>query len=233
MITKRPVLFFDIETCANPENLALMPEPKAPGNLKDPAKIAAAIEEKKAELIANAALDPDYGKVLSIGYAFGADRAITVTVAGDKLSEERIDLSGEIVQHTYTLSENDLIEDFWDAFASCRGNCVGYNILGFDLPYLMRRSMYLGVKVPIMPALARYRVEPVTDLMMILCNWDTYKAKGLKQVARLLGIPNDCPDADGSQVKGMAPEQLRAYQVSDVKLNIALFERMNGVYFNL
>jgi hypothetical protein len=69
--------------------------------------------------------------------------------------------------------------------------------------------------------------------MMILCNWDTYKAKGLKQMARLLGIPNGCPDIDGSQVKDLTPEQLREYQASDVKLTIELFKRMNGVYFNL
>lgn len=67
---KQNRIFFDIETQANPENLALAPEPKAPGNLKDPAKIAAAIEEKKRDLIESAALDPDYGKVLSIGLSY-------------------------------------------------------------------------------------------------------------------------------------------------------------------
>lgn len=36
-------LFFDIETRANPAACALMPDPKAPANLKDPEKIAAAI----------------------------------------------------------------------------------------------------------------------------------------------------------------------------------------------
>lgn len=220
MSEKIPVLYFDIETQANPENLLLMPEPKAPGNLKDPEKIAAAIAEKKAEQIETAALDPDYGKVLSIGYAIRTAEPIVVNMVGAAVGE-------------YTLSEVDVIEDFWAAFYLCQGRCVGYNILGFDLPYLLRRSMALGIRVPLMPVLARYRVEPVTDLMMILYNWGAEKYKGLKQVARLYGIPNDCPDVDGSKVKDLTPDQLRAYQESDVRLTIGLFNCMNGVYFNL
>lgn len=225
-------LFFDIETQANPENLALMPEPKAPGNLKDPAKIAAAIEEKRAELIEMAALDPDYGKVLSIGYScgYGTQNQIVVHAVGEVYFAE-INGNGEVDEFSYT--EKDLISGFWKFFAECNGCCIGYNILGFDLPYLMARSMYLGVKVPLIPNLAKFRTEPITDLMAIRYNWDTYKAKGLKVVAKLHGIPNACPDADGSKVKDMTAEELRAYQESDVRLVIDLFNKMNGVYFNL
>lgn len=217
-------LFFDIESCACPENLALAPEPKAPANLKDPAKIQTAIEEKKRELIENAALDPDYGKVLSIGYAFGLDMPITVNAVGDRAFPDSEPTTAE-----YTLSENDLIEDFWDAFASRRGACVGFNILSFDLPFLMARSMYLGIKIPYLPMLAKFRTEPVTDLYAIRYNWGP--GKGLKQVCKLLGIKNDCEGVDGSQVKDLDPETLRKYQASDVKLTIELYKRMNGVYF--
>lgn len=83
-----------------------------------------------------------------------------------------------------------------------------------------------------MPNLAKFRTEPVTDLMMILYNWGSDKYKGLKQVAKLYGIPNDCPDVDGSKVKDLSPQQLRDYQTSDVNLVIQLYERMNGVYFS-
>ena len=89
-------LFFDIETLANPENCALMPEPvvDAPANYKDPEKITAYVAEKtaaaKAAALEKAALDPDYGKILSIGYAFSDDpdqvsvyfsRAIPITLS--------------------------------------------------------------------------------------------------------------------------------------------------------
>lgn len=231
--TRKPMrLVFDIETAANPENLALMPDPKPPANLKDQAKIEAAIAEKKAEQIEMAALDPDYGKILSIGYAAGPDMPISVTLVGESVCVEWDPETGNEVSFR-EVTEADVLTEFWEAFARCGGNCVGYNILSFDLPYLLRRSMYLGVQVPYFPVLARYRNEPVTDLMAILCNWDSYKAKSLKQMARLLGITPLCPDADGSKVKDMDRQTLRTYQVSDVDLVQQLFKKMNGVYFSL
>jgi hypothetical protein len=226
-------IFMDIETQANPEACSLMAEPKAPGNLKDPEKIAAAIEEKKRELIEQAALDPDYGRVLSIGYALSIDGPVHVRMAGDVYFAEQMHEAdtGELVIVEYTYSECELLSGFWKLFADVRGYCVGYNILSFDLPYLLARSMYLGVKVPFVPALAKFRTEPVTDLYAIRYNWGP--GKGLKQVCKLLGIPNDCPDVDGSKVKDLTREELYAYQVSDVKLVQALASRMNNVYFCL
>jgi hypothetical protein len=226
-------LFFDIETASNPETCALMAEPKAPGNLKDPEKIRAAIEEKKAELIEQAALDPDYGRVLSIAYATAPDGPVTVRMVGDvyHASQCHDADTGELVIVEYVYCEKELLGNFWKLFADVRGACVGYNILSFYLPYLMARSMYLGVKIPFTPMLAKFRPEPVTDLYAIRYNWGP--GKGLKQVCKLLGIPNDCPDMDGSQVKNMSREQLFEYAASDVKLVQALYQRMNGVYFSL
>jgi DNA polymerase elongation subunit (family B) len=139
-------LFFDIETTANPEACALMAEPKAPGNLKDPDKIRLAIEEKRAEQIESAALDPDYGKVLSIGWAID-NGPVLVEYVG---THQGMQAMGELVDFHY--SECDLISEFWQIFQSCNGNCVGYNILNFDLPYLMRRSMALGFAFRCCPA---------------------------------------------------------------------------------
>jgi len=153
--------------------------------------------------------------VLSIGYAFSADADVEPFVLG----------AGE-------KTEDQILQEFWYLFWSCGGYAVGYNILGFDLPYLLRRSMALGVRPARLPNLARYHTEPITDLMMILYNWGADKYKGLKQVARLYGVPNDCPDVDGAMVKNMTPEQLHAYQVSDVKLLCRLYNMMNGVYFH-
>jgi hypothetical protein len=241
MTTYKPSrLFFDIETLSSPEACALMPEPKPPSNYSDPVKIAKWIDEAKAEAIEKAALDPDYGKVLSIGISYG--EFISAWIVGEPFGpqpepEPVFDNSGEITDGTITynlpppnlLTEHDMISMFWDHFAECRGNCVGFNILSFDLPYLMARSMYLGVRVPFIPMLAKFRTEPVTDLYAIRYNWGP--GKGLKQVCKLLGIVNDCPDVDGSKVKDLKPDELRAYQISDVRLVMELYRRMNGVYF--
>lgn len=206
-------MFFDIETKALPNALDIMPEPKAPANLKDPAKIAAHIAEKKAEQIANAALDPDLASVEAISwFVHGFDP--TVNILGDS------DLPNEC----------NLIRRFWEMFNHCQGYCVGYNILGFDLPFLLRRSFALGIKPGRwMPNLAKFRVEPVTDLYAILYGWGP--GKGLKWISRRYGLKNLVPDLDGSQVATMDRETLRRYSMSDLDLVRQLYDKMNGIYF--
>jgi DNA polymerase elongation subunit (family B) len=204
------MLFFDIETEAHPDAIQFIDEPTAPANYKDEAKIAAYIADKKAELIDRAALDPDYGMIVAIG------------VKIDKLNIQTF-LKGD------KFSESDLIREFWRLYASENGNCCGYNIIGFDLPYLMRRSFDLGVKVPMIPDLRRYQTYPTLDLMMVLYGWQNFKS--LKFVAKRYGLHNPLPDLDGSQVKNMDADTLRSYVESDVMLVYQLYKRMEGVYF--
>jgi len=212
-------LFFDIETQANPEALDSAPEPKAAGNLKDPEKIAADIAAKKTELIEKAALDPDYGKILSVGWATDPDsKEMTVLVTGEKDSQDN------------ELTESMVIDLFWSALDNCNGNCVGFNILSFDLPYMMRRSMALGIRPLNMVKLIRYYTEPITDLYPILYHWQPY-GKGLKAIAKLYGLNVLANEVDGSMVATLTTEELIKYQVSDVYLTQQLYNKMNGIYF--
>lgn len=210
---KNNILFFDIETEANPEALEFIPEPKAPANYKDEEKIAAYIAEKKSEVISTAALDADYGKIIAISMQVGVDSEPKAYLIGDPGFE----------------TEESLIAHFWTVFQRCAGVSCGYNIINFDLPYLLRRSFDLGVSVPLVPVLAKFRTEPTIDLMGILYNWGM--AKGLKWVCKRYGIQNDLPDLDGSQVATMDRETLRAYAKSDVELVANLYQRMAGIYF--
>ena len=208
----KSILFFDIETTANPDAIALLPEPTAPANYKDADKIAQYITEKKTEQITQAPLDADLGKVIAISLQSGIESPVEVHLTGDP----------------ETKTENDLIRWFWAAFAKADGRSCGYNIIGFDLPYLLRRSFDLGIQVPIQPQLSKFRTDPTTDLMAILYNWGP--AKGLKWVCKRYGINNPLPDLDGSQVANMDPETLRKYAGNDVSLVVELYKRMCGVY---
>jgi DNA polymerase elongation subunit (family B) len=232
---KQNRMFFDIETGVNESMLAFVNQPKAPANLKDPVKIQAAIEEKMAEIVSNAALDPDLGKILSIAYATNEDGPVIAHAVGEVYWAEMVydhpeNEEPSVIEWAYT--ERDLLSGFWKVFVQCNGLSVGYNLIGFDIPFIMRRSMALGVKTPCVPNLAKFRTEPITDLMPILYNWEFGKWKGLKQVAKLYGLPVETPDVDGSMVKNMTEKELLAYNVSDVKLTIALYKLMNGIYFN-
>jgi DNA polymerase elongation subunit (family B) len=209
----KPVLFFDIETTANPDAIALLPDPSAPANYKDADKIAQYVSEKKAEQIAQAPLDADLGKVIAIAMQFGVENQVEVSLAGD--SETR--------------TETELIKWFWSAYARADGRSCGYNIIGFDLPYLLRRSFELGITVPIFPRLAKFQIEPTIDLMGILYNWGT--PRGLKWVCKRYGIENPLPELNGSQVAEMDRETLRKYAGNDVYLAVELYKRMCGVYF--
>ncbi len=202
------ILFFDIETEGNPEVYDIMPEPSAPANYKDADKIASYIADKKAEQLSTAALDPDYGRII----------AISMQVNGEMVTND-----------IYSESEYHIVDDFWTAYNKCNGVSCGYNIIAFDLPYLMRRSFDLGIDVPIKPVLAKYRTEPTIDLMGILYNWN--QAKSLKWVCKRYGIDNPLPELDGSQVKDMDAETLRKYSANDVQLVVELYKKMQGVYF--
>ena len=203
------MLFFDIETEANPDALALMPEPQAPGNYKDADKIAAYVAEKKAEQVERAALDADYGKIVAIGWKVKSDPIMSMIYTED--------------------GEANMLGVFWQMLYEQKGHCCGYNVIGFDLPYMLRRSMELNVPVVFKPNLAKYRLLPTLDLMGVLYNWQNFK--GLKFVAQRYGLDNPLPDLDGSQVATMEPDTLRAYVENDVNLVYQLWQKMSGVYF--
>jgi predicted PolB exonuclease-like 3'-5' exonuclease len=206
-------LYWDIETVPNEQALKFVETPKAPKNLKDPDKIEAAVTEKLEEIVNNAGLDPDLCSIRTIAYALGLNGEVKVDIVNKKRKEA------------------DVINDFWEAFARCSGNSVGYNIIAFDFPIVLRRSFDLGLKVPFLPNLIRYRNEPTTDLMQILSGWDWKFSKKLKWICKRYGIPVPAGDDDGSMVSEMSDKQLKIYAESDVTITRELYRRMNGIYF--
>jgi hypothetical protein len=223
----KSILFFDIETTANAEAIALLPEPSAPANYKDQDKIAQYITEKKAEQIAQAPLDADLGKVIAISLQNGIESPVEVHLIGDPETQTESDLIRHLADFKCFICGQVLMW-FWSLFVKADGRSCGYNIIGFDLPYLLRRSFDLGIQVPIQPQLSKFRTDPTIDLMAILYNWG--QAKGLKWFCKRYGIKNPLPDLDGSQVVNMDPETLRKYAGNDVFLVVELYKRMCGVY---
>ena len=229
-------LFFDIETRANPAALARLPEPEAPANYKDAAKIAAAIAEKKAQQAAQATLDPDTGYVSSIAWQAGLNAEPQVRILVPMTADVTGSVPDTVTLYVYSdAAERDrmerlLLEHFWAAFAQAQGSCCGYNVIAFDLPFLLRRSMALQVPPPaVLPMLAKYRTDPVRDLFALLYQWGP--GKGLKTVAQLYGLPNELPGVTGADVAGMNWRTEAAYAVNDLQLLIALHQRMAGYFW--
>jgi uncharacterized protein YprB with RNaseH-like and TPR domain len=173
-------ILFDIETGPLPEKeLAAVMPPFDPsevktGNIKDPEKIAAKIAEAevnhKRNFIENAALDPLTGRVVAIGLLHHSTREFVVIGHDDEAR---------------TLAE------FWSV---CRAEIVngtrlvGFNILQFDLPFLLRRSWKHRVPVPLGLRRGRYWSDELSDLRELWQLGDRQARGSLDCIAKHLGV---------------------------------------------
>lgn len=134
---------FDIETKVNPGvEDQFDPESVALGNVKDPEKIAAKVEEAKARFIDKAALSPSLSRIVSIGfYGHGFKTPMIQTARKDD-------------------DEEKLINEFFHVFTSMRDRAiVSFRGLSFDLPFLYHRARVWRNKgvFELPPATARQR----------------------------------------------------------------------------
>lgn len=238
-------IFIDIETEANPDVEDLVKIPSAPSSWKDEKKIAEYAREKKEEAIEKMALDPDYGKISAISYGFVDDAHAlnirTLIVEKNKIPKSNIYADFFVEKSkcpilTYSICESEffLLRDFFssDIFSFSGGVFCGFNLLSFDLPYIMRRAMTLRIpdSKRFLPFdLAKYRTGKVLDLMQILYNWNT--PKSLKWIVKRYHLDNPLPDLDGSQYATMDLETRIAYVSNDIYLTWQLYEMMKGYYF--
>lgn len=168
-------IVFDIETVPQDEAklLALAPEFTAAANLKDPEKIAASIAKKRADYLADAALNWKTAEVVLIG-------------AGDDAE----------IQSLTANSEKELIGNFLGMLAAALGDGVavgGHNVKGFDLPMLVNRARVHGLKVPA-NVLTFWKGRPqwadnIFDTLEILSFGKSFDGNGVDDVARVFGLP--------------------------------------------
>ena len=168
-------IVFDIETVPqdSAKLLALAPEFTAAANLKDPDKIAASIAKKRADFLADAALNWKTAEVVLIG-------------AGD---------DAEIRSFTAD-SEKQLLGDFLDLVSAALGDGVvvgGHNVKAFDLPMLVNRARVHGLKIP-RNVLSVWRGrqqwhDNIFDTLEILSFGRSFDGNGVDDVARVFGLP--------------------------------------------
>jgi DNA polymerase elongation subunit (family B) len=93
----------------------------------------------------------------------------------------------------------------------------------FDFPYLCRRMLVNGIKLPAMLDIAGKKPWEVGHIdTMELWKFGDYKHyTSLKLLAKIFGIPTPKDDIDGSQVREVYydeknPERIRIYCMKDV-----------------
>ncbi len=167
-----------------------------------------------AEVEAKAALSALTGEVLAIGYR------------GDKVI---LDFVGE-------RSESMLLVKFWTMYKTLRTagrKMVGFNINGFDIPFLVQRSWVNGVPVPdtVFTGPQRYLEQTFVDLMKVWSGgaWGTFGK--LDTIARALNVGAKTPGVHGGDFARLFrdPETTQSaldYLANDLDMTFGVAERL-------
>lgn len=202
--------YFDVETIPDQSEGALeraKESVKVPANYKNPDTIAAYIEENAQEAWENTALDGWKGHVACISTF---DREYII----DDIKDEKFALSHFFKE----LPESTL---------------VGHHIVGFDIPFLTKRALVLGVKLPpehIWPRSLKPWDNKVFDTMKQLGNGKEFIS--LDNLASNLGIKGK-GNMTGKKVHYMwqngLHDEIAEYCADDVRIVREIHERFLSV----
>ena len=216
----------DIETIPNKDTFDSIPEPECTDKrIKDPAKIAAHIEAKRLKLRDDAALDPLTGRICAIAYVGMIDGK----------DAEHVD----VIEAATDEAERTIIQGAMMMLGKPEARIVTWNGIGFDLPYIYKRAMVLGVNPadfdapPLNAWTKRYSADRHYDLMMIWGAWRDFVK--LDTVAGMVLGENKIEIDFKLFLEFLETAEGRAklgeYCLQDTRLTWRLFERMNGTIF--
>jgi hypothetical protein len=194
------------------ENTAAKPRSgvaKAIDSVRSAREEEKSLEEQRRKLLS---VTPEYCRIAAIGWAVGG----SAVVAELAMSEAE---------------EIAILRRFWDLVASVDQIC-GFNVLAFDLPVILVRSMLLGVEPTKQINLGPFNNRQVVDLMVARYGKGG-KAMKLKALVKTLGIEVPAGDDNGADVGEMLandPERLKRYVASDVHITRALRDRFLGLF---
>jgi hypothetical protein len=179
-------IVFDCETVAIDGAGMYLETASAPANYKDEAKIAAYVEQANREALNRAALDIDLGRIVALG-SLQNDSDPIVALARDEQDEA------------------DILRAFWSRVTRentySRPTLIGFNCLGYDLPLMLRRSLYLGVPAPRFQ-MGKYRHDGIEDLMLSLSFDGAVKYRGLSFYCKRFAL-DVSDETSGSDIAAM------------------------------
>jgi predicted PolB exonuclease-like 3'-5' exonuclease len=214
-------ILFDIETgpLSDAELAAVEPKFKPPGNYKKPEAIAEWMAEARKEWVAGAALSAITGRVLAIGYGRNDNgtRDVHLSIEDDEAAMIR--------GFWRNYQGATKIGDAWETDGRTRW--VGFNIFGFDLPFLIRRSWKLNVPIPEGLRIRGWWSDRWLDLMDLWQLGDRRGYVSLDSVARHLGVGQKSGNgADFAKTLKEDPQAARVYLSNDIQLTMGVHDRL-------
>lgn len=167
---------------------------------------------KEDELYERSSFDGTYSRIVCIG----------LLVFSDSMTPQ-----GAV--SWYGADEAGMLRQFWQRLAELRPSLfITHNGLGFDLPFIKKRSVIHQVRPSIDINLAKFRTEPVYDTMAVWSNWDTRGWVKLDILARALNV--ETKSGSGKQVAEMWAHRqckdIAEYCLQDTYVTYACYERM-------
>lgn len=217
------VLFIDIETVPAVADFTQLPE-EWKGLWEKKARTLTKTDESADELYKRAGIYAEFGKIVCIG------------VGVLRRGKDGLQLRVKSIQGHH---EAELLQEFADllnrSFGGSSFLLCAHNGKEFDFPFLARRMMVNGIKLPRLLDMSGKKPWdiPHIDTMELWKFGDFKSFTSLNLLAHLFGIPTPKDDIDGSMVWSVYWEEnnlerIARYCVKDVVTLVQLFLKFRG-----
>ncbi len=175
------------------------------------------------------ACDGNLGRILCIGYSEqNKDGFITNHGCFGWREEPR----------NFESDERIILAEFWQflrGFDTSRDLIIGHNIIDFDLPFIVQRSIIKDVRPTVDFYFGKYRKTPIFDTMRVWDCWKWGNSTSLKKLAYALGL--ECPKNGGIDGANLYDafcagrfEEIYKYCMRDVKTTRNVWRKMNFMF---
>lgn len=216
-----PTLVFDIETVPGvdlrkvPSTIAQSVTKQAERNEWDEGKVMS--------------LSPFFGRVVSLAVGNGEDdprtQAVTVFMVTPEGGLPKADRP--LASWIRPVSEADLLRAFW-TLAGHAEVVVSYNGRGFDVPFLIGRSLVHKIPARVDLLSNRYSLRPHLDLCSVLASGRN--TASLDVVCWALGLASPKEEMDGSMVSTAYAKgdlaSIALYNAGDVRATTGVYQRV-------
>lgn len=164
-------------------------------------------EKDFEKYLAQTSFDGGFGQIACISYAINNESV--QTLSGDEI---------------------EILKKFWEV-ASDIDLFIGFNLMEFDLRFIYQRSIVLKVRPTRELNFARYRNDPIYDIMHEWKKWNMTASISLDTLAKILGLPTSKDGGiEGKDVaqafKDGRIKEICAYCERDVELTRKIYKRM-------